>query len=68
VLPIRVAEEWEEVVPVENGVDAHLLSSNYGISDRGVVGVLWWETNSDSDWMRHEAPGLARLETIYLGP
>jgi hypothetical protein len=43
VLPHRIAVQGEEVVPVEDDVDADLLRLGGSPADRAVVGVLWLE-------------------------
>ena len=38
--PLVTAGEREEVVPVEDDVDAHVLQAEHGVADGGVAGVL----------------------------
>ena len=38
--PLMTAREGEEVVPVEDDVDAHVLQAEHGVADGGVAGVL----------------------------
>ena len=49
VLAVRVAVEREEVVPVEDDVDAEVLGAPHRVADLGVVGVLGLELDADPD-------------------
>ncbi len=46
---IGVAEQREEVVPVEGDVDTDVFAPAHGIADIAVVrGVLWLQLNADT--------------------
>src|SRR5690606_18664733 len=58
VLAVGVAVEREEVVPVEDHVDAEVFGAPHGIPDRGVIGVRGRKLKGAAEGAGSRAPTL----------